>query len=113
MCQKEGMSLSQCLGAGGKKAGSGSVESRRSESDLLTDNGNTTQLKGTQGQGPSQSTIETADEGSGVSSRRAVNRKLEFSRQVESFVQREDVPEDVKQGVKTYFENIHQSGEAK
>ena len=108
--QKDSMSLSQCLSqkAGGKKAGTGSVESRRNETDLLTDNGNTTQLKGIQGQGPSRSSIEAADEGSGVSSRRSANRKLEFSRQVESFVQREDVPDDVKQGVKTYFENIHQ-----
>ncbi|MDF1751321.1 MAG: hypothetical protein P1U89_00950 [Verrucomicrobiales bacterium] len=113
MCQKDGMSLSECMGnkPGGKKAGQGSVESRRDERDFLTDNGNTTQLKGIQGSGPSQSTIESAEEGSGVSSRRTANRQLEFSRQVESFVQREDVPEDVKQGVKNYFENIHQSGE--
>ena len=110
LCQSQMMSLSQCMGTqpGGKKAGVGSVESRRDGTDPLVDNGNTTQLKGIQGSGPSQSTVEAADEGSGVSTRPNANRKLEFSRQIESFVQREDVPEDVKRGVKEYFENIHQ-----
>ncbi|NNE93682.1 MAG: hypothetical protein HKN23_18690, partial [Verrucomicrobiales bacterium] len=106
-------SLSQCMGAkpGGKKAGTGSVESRTDQSTELVDNGQTTQLKGQKGQGPSLATIESADDGDGVSSRRTVAAQREFREQMESFVQREDVPEDVKEGVKQYFHSIHQSGE--
>ncbi len=104
-------SLSQCMSpnAGGQKAGMGSTESRTDQANELTDNGNTTQLKGMKGQGPSQSTIEAADDGDGVSSRRTAAAQREFSAQLESFVQREDVPEDVKEGVKEYFKSIHQS----
>ncbi|MGY8642761.1 MAG: hypothetical protein ACKVJU_16905 [Verrucomicrobiales bacterium] len=104
-------SLSQSMSpnVGGKKAGMGSTESRTDQSTELTDNGNTTQLKGQKGQGPSMATVESADDGDGVSSRRAGAAKREFSEQLESFVHREDVPEDVKEGVKEYFKNIHGS----
>lgn len=107
-------SLAQCLsaGKGGKKAGVGSVESRRDQTDPLVDNGNTTQLQGIKGQGPSVATVEAADDGDGVSVRRAEARAREFQNQLESFVQREDVPEDVKEGVKEYFRNIHRINEA-
>jgi hypothetical protein len=93
---------------GGKKAGTGSSTARRNERDELVDNGQTTQLKGTKGQGPSLTTIESAESGSGVSTRRATARERKFQRQFESFVSREDVPEQVKRGVKHYFEVIHQ-----
>ena len=106
-------SLAQCMkpGAkpGGKSAGVGSVESRRNELDPLIDNGNTSQLQGIKGQGPSVSSVESADDGDGVSSRRTEAKQREFQNQLESFVQREDVPEDVKQGVKEYFKNIHRT----
>jgi len=36
-----------------------------------------------------------------------VATKREFKRQFESFVEREDVPEDLKTGVKNYFTKIH------
>lgn len=97
--------------AGGKKAGWGSDPSRREETDELIDNEQYTQLKGIKGQGPSMVTVEQAADGSGVSTRRHEARDRTFRRQVESFVQREDVPQDVRAGVKEYFQNIHQVDE--
>ncbi|MDA1005767.1 MAG: hypothetical protein O3A87_04700 [Verrucomicrobia bacterium] len=99
---------SQCESpfAGGKKAGKGSVESRRDERDELVDNEQNTALKGIKGDGPSLSKIEEAEDGTGVSNRKAESRELKVQRQFESFVQREDVPEDLKEGVKQYFKTI-------
>ncbi|MEM7387391.1 MAG: hypothetical protein AAF514_20830 [Verrucomicrobiota bacterium] len=95
-------------GLGGKQAGVGSTESRRDERDELKDNGQNTRLKGLKGRGPSLSSVESAEDGTGVSRRKAAARERTFQRQVESFVEREDVPDEVKDGVKRYFENIHQ-----
>ncbi|MBN2291442.1 MAG: hypothetical protein JXM70_03395 [Pirellulales bacterium] len=95
--------------AGGLKPGWGSNTARRDQTDELVDNGQTTQLKGIKGQGPSMTSVESADSGSGVSTRRSKAKQREFKRQAESFVQREDVPEQVKQGVKRYFQIIHEN----
>ncbi len=107
--------LGQCAGngpnPGGKKAGWGSNESRRDVREELYDNGQTASLTGIKGQGPSQTTVESADEGTGVSTRRTVERERQFRRQFESFVSREDVPAEVKSGVKRYFQFIHQIDE--
>ena len=92
---------------GGKKAGEGSAESNREERDDLIDNGQNTKLKGLKGEGPSLTKVESAEDGTGVSGRRGVATKREFKRQFESFVEREDVPEDLKTGVKNYFTKIH------
>lgn len=112
MCDKECQSLSQCMGTkpGGKKAGSGSVESRRAESDATQDNGNRDQLTGQKGSGPSNTSIESADSGTGRATRTATLQEKAFQRQVESFIQREDVPAEVKEGVKEYFKGIQQVG---
>jgi hypothetical protein len=112
---KECQSLSQCMGQkpGGKKAGSGTVESRRSEGDLTQDNGNRDQLQGIKGQGPSNTSVESADSGTGSASRQVKLTEREWKRQLESFVQREDVPTEVKEGVKEYFKGIQQVGEDK
>jgi hypothetical protein len=112
MCDKECQSLSQCLGTkpGGKKAGSGTVESRRAESDATQDNGNRDQLTGQKGSGPSNTSIESADSGTGRATRTATVQEKAFQRQVESFIQREDVPSEVKEGVKEYFKGIQQVG---
>lgn len=106
MCQ--GSALCLFPKAGGKKPGTGTVESRRDQTDELVDNGQTTQLKGIKGTGPSLTTIEAAEDGSGTSTRKGEARQREFKRQYESFVSREDVPEQVKSGVKRYFEVIHE-----
>jgi hypothetical protein len=84
------------------------VESRRQEQDALVDNGQNAQLKGIKGQGPSLTRVETAQDGTGVSHRRAEAKQREFKRQYESFVSREDVPEDVRAAVRNYFTTIHE-----
>jgi hypothetical protein len=96
-------------GVGGKKPGDGTIESRREGSEELSDNGQLTQIKGIKGSGPSLTKIEAADDGTGVSHRKGEVRERAFRKQFESFVTREDVPEDMKQGVKQYFESIHES----
>lgn len=98
-------------GKGGKKPGWGTSDEKRDQRDEWEDNGQYTQLKGIKGEGPSMTKVEAAEDGSGVSGRRATQRNRSFQRQVESFVQREDVPDDVKSGVKEYFKNIHQIDE--
>lgn len=112
---KECQSLSQCMGTkpGGKKAGSGSVESRRAESDPTQDNGSRDQLTGQKGSGPSNTSIESADSGSGKAARAAQLKEKVWQRQMESFIQREDVPAEVKEGVKEYFKGIQQVGDDK
>lgn len=115
MCNKECQSLSQCMGTkpGGKKAGSASVESRRAESETTQDNGSRDQLTGQKGSGPSNTSIESADSGTGRATRTATMQEKTFQRQVESFIQREDVPAEVREGVKEYFKGIQQVGEEK
>lgn len=104
-----GMGKSPFAGMGGKEPGDGTIESRREGSEELSDNGQLTQIKGIKGTGPSLTKIEAADDGTGVSHRKGEVRERAFRKQFESFVTREDVPEDVKQGVKQYFESIHDS----
>jgi len=108
--QCQGSLCCMCNGpnAGGKQAGMGTNAARRNQRDELLDNGQTTALKGIKGHGPSITTVEEANEGSGVSSRRATERARKFERQYESFVAREDIPDEVKEGVKQYFQVIHQ-----
>ncbi|WP_395735312.1 hypothetical protein [Prosthecobacter sp.] len=112
MCDKECQSLKACLKPG-KKAGSATVESRRSESEATQDNGNRDQLTGQKGSGPSNTSIESADSGTGRATRTATLQEKAFQRQVESFIQREDVPAEVKEGVKEYFKGIQQVGDEK
>lgn len=109
-CQS-GLCNSDSPFAGGKSPGTGTNPATRDEVDDLVDNGQYTQLRGIKGSGPSQTAIEAAESGSGASNRRHVERGHEFRHQVESFVTREDVPENVKAGVKNYFQNIHQEVE--
>lgn len=93
---------------GGKQAGKGTSDVTRDENDEPVNNDQYTRLKGVQGQGPALTKIEAANDGTGVSGRRSQTRERDFAKQFESFVQREDVPEDLKQGVKNYFTRIHQ-----
>ena len=94
---------------GGKNPGTGTIDSRRDQQDALVDNGQIAQQKGLKGRGPSETQVQTASEGTGVSRRQAEETERKFDKQLESFVQREDVPEDVKDGVREYFTNIHQN----
>ena len=92
---------------GGLKPGVGSQASNREGETELPAEMNVERLKGQKGQGPSQSTIEDADSGTGISGKRATAIARDFNRQMESFVQRDDVPEEMKLGVREYFERIH------
>jgi len=96
---------------GGQKAGVGSSWSERKERDDSQKNGSLAELKGQHGSGPSLSAVEESESGTGVSGRRGEAKQREFARQVESFVQRDDVPESLKLGVRNYFENL-QSAQA-
>jgi|APTNR8051073442_1049403.scaffolds.fasta_scaffold06504_2 hypothetical protein len=114
LCDKQGQSLSQCMGQkSGKGIGAGSVESRRHESELAQDNGRRDQLQGQKGAGPSDTTTESADSGTGTATRAAQLKDRPWQRQMESFIQREDVPPEVKDGVREYFKGIQQVGEEK
>lgn len=109
---QQNMSLAQCLKPGGGKGiGSASSDSRRDASEQTQDNGNRDQLQGIKGSGPSNTTVEAADSGNGTATRQAKVAEREWQRQVESFIQREDVPAEVKDGVKEYFKGIQQVGE--
>lgn len=123
LCKLEKLckACSQCQGGlcqgngptpGGKKAGWGSNTARRNVRDQLLDNGQTEVLKGIKGDGPSQKTVEAADDGTGTASQSGSERVRTYQKQYESFVSREDVPEEVKTGVKSYFQAIHQIEEA-
>lgn len=93
---------------GGKKAGKGTSDVTRDQKDAIKNNDQFTRLKGLKGNGPSLTKTESANDGTGVSGRKSAAKKRNFSKQFESFVQREDVPEDLKSGVKNYFTQIHE-----
>lgn len=106
MFQGEQMMLGLAQGQGGLQPGRGSSWSERKERDDSQKNGGLAQLKGQHGQGPSLSAVEEAESGSGVSGRRGTAKQRKFAREIESFVQRDDVPEALKLGVRNYFENL-------
>lgn len=108
LCQAQSYTQcqSQSLGLGGQKPGSGSSWSERKERDHSQENGSLTQLQGQHGSGPSLSSVEDAESGTGVSNRPGDAKRRDFARQTESFVQRDDVPESLKLGVRNYFENL-------
>ena len=110
-CQSEcnGAALVQTNRPGGREAGKGISATPREERDKLIDNRQNTALKGIKGDGPSLTKVEAADEGSGVSHRKGVSKQRNFEKQFESFIEREDIPEDLKSGVKRYFTNIHEN----
>jgi hypothetical protein len=115
-CQKFATGQSQQLGLGqvqsqqpgGLKPGTGHSDAKRKEKDERKDNGNLTQLQGQQGEGPSSSSVEQADSGEGVSGRAGSDKNRDFRKQTESLVQRDDVPEELKQGIREYFNRVHE-----
>lgn len=109
-CESLAEAMNPGAKTGGKQAGWGSVESRRAESDPTGDNGNRDQLQGIKGEGPANTSIEAADSGTGTATRQVKATEREWKRQLESFIQREDVPSEVKEGVKEYFKGIQEVG---
>jgi hypothetical protein len=108
LAQAQGFTQGQTqqLGLGGKEPGKGSSWSERKERDDSQKNGALTQLQGQHGEGPSLSAVEDSDSGAGVSTRKGTAKERDFAQQMESFVQRDDVPESLKLGVRNYFENL-------
>lgn len=102
----QGQTQQLAHGQGGKEAGKGSSWSERKERDDSQKNGSLAQLQGQHGDGPSLSAVEDSESGTGVSTRRTSAQERDFTRQMESFVQRDDVPESLKLGVRNYFENL-------
>jgi len=104
-------SACQQPGQGGEKgqgAGMGSDESINMESNSL-EAGFDSQIQGQKGAGPSEKQVESAASGTGVSyGGDGPKKKIEHKKQMESFIEREDIPETMKNGVKEYFKRIHE-----
>lgn len=101
----QGMQQQQQNGPG---LGFGTDNRRREGETEMPDQMAAQRLKGLKGSGPSESTVEDAESGTGISGRRAAVQQRSFARQMESFVARDDVPEEMKVGVREYFERIHE-----
>ncbi len=104
--QGQSQQLGLAQGQGGKEAGKGSSWHDRKERDDSQKNGALAQLNGQHGEGPSLSAVEDSESGTGTSTRKGSAKERDFTRQMESFVQRDDVPESLKLGVRNYFQNL-------
>lgn len=106
--QAQALGLAQQLAQnGGLKPGTGHTDATRKEQDAATDNKNLAQLNGQQGQGESKSSVEAADSGTGITGRGSSEKSRDFRKQAESLVHRDDVPDDLKLGIREYFERVH------
>ncbi len=94
------------VGAG---IGSATAWNRRETGDELSAKGALNKIKGQQGSGPSQKNIENATSGSAISKRVVKQARNEFNYKMEEFIKRNDVPDEMKDGVKRYFSNLHQN----
>lgn len=101
------LAQAQRLAAGGREAGVGTDGNPMDNEADTPAEGRLTRLEGQKGEGPSLTTVEAADSGTGVSTRRTGEIDVEFQQEVESFVERSDVPQPVREGVKHYFKQIH------
>ena len=94
---------------GGQQAGEGTSNAQNNQTDPAA-SGQADQLTGQIGAtGESDTSTETAESGTASSGRKHVAQKREFRKQLESYVQREDIPESLKRGVQQYFATIHQN----
>ena len=92
---------------GGKKPGQGTDDRRRKERDEDIDNKNLTKIKGQQGKGPVQRKVEAADSGTGTSRRKGTAQQRDYQKQMSSYLNRDDIPEDMKQAMRQYYQDIH------
>jgi hypothetical protein len=104
--QTQALGLAQL---GGLKPGTGHSDAKRKDQDAANDNQNFAQLNGQQGEGESKSSVEAADSGTGITGRGASEKSRDFRKQAESLVHRDDVPEDLKQGIREYFQRVHET----
>jgi myosin heavy subunit len=91
----------------GKGIGSGTDSTTNKSKTSPKTAGYYTKIKGQKGTGPSDMTLEEAASGKGTSSLSGQRGKQEYKFQLESYIQREDVPGSMKTGVKNYFKSIH------
>lgn len=110
--QKLQQGQGQCAGNGSKPGGLGAGEgvdrSRRNPDESSPATGTLEHLSGQLGEGESQKRIEDAASGAGVASDPGAEKAMGgYAQQLEAFVQREDVPEEMKHGVKGYFKRVH------
>jgi len=92
----------------GLKAGDGVNRSRRDPSEKSPNTGNPEHLTGILNEGDSEKEILNASSGTGSrSGGGSKNSAAGYKHQLEAFVEREDVPEEMKFGVKKYFDKIH------
>jgi hypothetical protein len=110
--QTQALGLAQQLAQnGGLKPGTGHIDGTRKDRDDAKDNQNFAQLNGQQGEGESKSSVEAADSGTGITGRGPTDKSRDFRKQAESLVHRDDVPEDLKQGIREYFQRVHETDE--
>jgi tetratricopeptide (TPR) repeat protein len=91
----------------GAKVGSAVAKNSREQGDKLNAVGKERKLTGQKGRGASQKMIENSASGSAISQRRARKVNNEFSYKMEEFIERNDVPDGMKTGVKRYFSDLH------
>jgi len=94
------------VGAG---VGSATAWNRREAGDELSAKGALNKISGQQGNGPSRKNIENATSGSAISKRVIKQTSNEFNYKMEEFIKRNDVPDEMKDGVKHYFSDLHQN----
>lgn len=110
---KNALAMSQFqLNQKGKQAGSGVDYSKNNEKTDPLKNKNYSKLTGQKGQGSSLVRREEASSGKGVSLFTGSKVETSYKRTLESIIKREDIPEELKGGVKNYFETIHQTENA-
>ncbi len=110
---KQAFLAAQCMMAGDSKdpkKGIGASEDNNPDKTFNTatkKNGYISNIQGKKGLGPSEAQTEDAVSGSGASRLKKTKAGSDYKIQVESFVKRDDIPESMKSGVKTYFSIIH------
>ncbi len=102
--------MGQCQGKGkGNGIGTGAANNTRNQNPNSDSNsGFKSQISGQLGSGPSRKKTEDTTSGGAVKHLDRTNaRMIKYKRQAENFITREDVPENMKSGVKEYFKIIH------
>ena len=104
------MSRGRGRGDSGETAGATNDDRRHKTSqNSLSTAGDLSKLNGKIGHGLSQKELARASSGNGVSRRLIRNNNRDFHRQLEELVKRHEVPENMKEGVKNYFNALQES----
>lgn len=94
--------------ARGAGSGDGNRELSDRQSGQETDSGNFQSVEAAVGDGAADRRITETAAGSGTAGRARRELGTAYQRQLESFIRRSDVPENLKTDVKNYFISIHQ-----